>query len=63
MVRILGNAAPKRKLGPVFFISKFTFLQGEQSVGRVKKKSQCRFFFKGLTLESHTKYFENRQFT
>ena len=35
MVRILGNAAPKQKLGPVFSISKFAFLQGEQSVGRV----------------------------
>ena len=28
MVRILGNAAPKRKLGP-FFVLKFTFLQGD----------------------------------
>ena len=28
MVHIQGNAAPKRKLGPFFFL-KFTFLQGE----------------------------------
>ena len=37
MVPLLGNATPK--LGPVFFISKFTFLQGKQPMGRIWKKS------------------------
>ena len=50
MVRILGNAAPKRKLGPVFFISKFTFLQGKQSVGRVKKKISVQVLFQRTDL-------------
>jgi len=45
-----GPVTPKRTWGPLIFISKFKFLQYKQSIGKVWQKSQCRFYFSGMTL-------------
>ena len=45
-----GAVAPKRTWGPPIFISKVKFLQYKQSMGKVLQKSQCRFYFSGMTL-------------
>jgi len=46
-----GAFAPKRTWGPLIFISKFNFLYYNQSIGKVSQKSQCRFYFSGMTLK------------
>ena len=47
-----GAIAPKGTWGPLIFISKFKFLKYKQSIGKVRKKSQCRFYFRGMTLKA-----------
>ena len=46
-----GAVVPERTWGPLIFILKFKFLKYKQSIGKVRQKSQCRFYFSGMTLK------------